>query len=66
MHNEAKDEDFRREIENLCAKYKSIFSTKLGKEPARIPPLVMDVVDERWELPNNKGPPQVKTGPKQI
>ena len=25
----------------------------------------MDVDDEKWELPKNKGPPRVQTGPKQ-
>ena len=48
VHNEAKDLDLKRDLENLCAKYKSNFSTILGKEPAQIPPFVMDVDDEKW------------------
>ena len=49
VHHEAEDIDLKRGIDHLSAKY--IFSTKLGKEPARLLPLVLEVDDDKWELP---------------
>ena len=49
-------EKLQKDLKDLCKKYKSIFRTKIGPEPARIPPFDLDVDLVKWETPRNRCP----------
>ena len=52
------DNNFRRETRKLLEKFSNLFSTKIGKEPAKIPPFELIVDKELWEKSENRTPPR--------
>ena len=53
------------ESKRLCMKYLDIFHTCLKPEPAKLPPMVIDVDLQAWRVNSNKGPARQQTGTKQ-
>ena len=45
-------------ITAVCEKWKHVFNTKLNDEPARIPPMQLNVNDEAWFTNKTRGPPR--------
>ena len=52
-------------ITAICTKHKLMFNTKLGKNPALIPPMELEVDETLWCINANKGPPRNQTLEKQ-
>ena len=52
-------------LRNVCNKYKHLFSTVLGKEPATVAPMVLEVDETLWKRRSNKGTPREQTLAKQ-
>lgn len=50
-------EEQRAELKELCAQYSDCFSSKLRREPARIPPMHLDVADN-WDTRENRRSPR--------
>lgn len=48
-------------IHDLCEEFKDIFSSSVRAEPAKVPPLVLEVDREKWETRHNRGPPRFLT-----
>jgi transposase InsO family protein len=51
-------EPLQREIRTLLQKYKSVFSSRLPIEPARVIPLAFHIDESKWKLPCNREPPR--------
>ena len=60
------DDSFREETKALCTKYSDIFSTRLRREPADLPPMELKVDLAKWQVSSNSGPPRHQTGLKQV
>ena len=56
---------FQQNIRTLCSEFGHIFSDKLGEQPARIPPFVINIDYEKWATPKNKGGPRPQTTTKE-
>ena len=52
------DPQLKASCQELCTKFIDIFSTSVRKEPARIPPLLIEVDKSKWETPSNQGAPR--------
>jgi hypothetical protein len=59
------DEDLQAEIRQVCNKWKHIFHTTVGLEPADIPPMKLEMDHKIWMVNSNKGPPREQTPAKQ-
>ena len=59
-------EDFTREIKSLCTEYSDIFSREIKAEPAKIPPMELNVDSDKWHTYKNKQPPRPQTVAKQV
>ena len=59
------DEDLQAKIRQVCNKWKHIFHTTVGLEPADIPPMKLEVDHKIWMVNSNKGPPREQTPAKQ-
>ena len=49
-------EDLKSCIRLILTKYLDVFSKQVGKEPAKVSPLVIDVDKRRWEVVRNRQP----------
>lgn len=52
---------FQKNIRSLCTEFSHIFRDKLGEQPAKIPPFVINIDHEKWATPKNKGGPRPQT-----
>ena len=52
-------------ITEVCTKHKAVFNTKLGKDPAKIKPMELEVDESLWCRNSNKGPARHQTLEKQ-
>jgi hypothetical protein len=59
--NIAGSADLQRNIRLLCNEYIDIFSPKVRKEPARVPPLSMEVDLDKWKDKRNRLSPRFLT-----
>ena len=55
------DPEFVKAVTELCTEYIDIFSTVVSEEPARVPPMELEVDTTLWERNANKGPPRKQT-----
>jgi len=59
-------QELKTRLKQLCIKYKDIFSTKLQKEPADVPPFEIHCdKPEIWASNKNRLPPRIQTASKQ-
>ena len=49
-------EDFKDCVRLILTKYLDVFNKQVGKEPAKVSPLVIDVDKRRWEVVRNRQP----------
>ena len=59
------DEYFQRTCKALCLEFRDLFSDKLGKLPADIPPFDLKVDDEKWRVYQNRAPVRLQTPAKE-
>ncbi len=52
-------------IDKMLPEFLEIFSKKLGRQPADVPPMELQVVRSEWESSKNAGQPRQQTEPKQ-
>ena len=46
------NENFNKALKATCEEYSCVFSTQISKDPARIPPMKLDVDEEMWSRCN--------------
>jgi hypothetical protein len=56
---------FVEAIKAVCEKHRTVFNTKLNKQPALVPPMELIVDRALWESNKNRGPPRQQTETKQ-
>ncbi len=54
-------EEWHDQLRALLREYKDIFSTTVKKEPAKVPPMKLEVNLQEWQTPKNRGPPRPQT-----
>ena len=59
------DEDLQSRLHTLCTEFSDIFSNKLPKERANIPPFNLIVDNLKWEVGKNRAPPRTQSAVKQ-
>ena len=57
---------FKAAITAVCMKHLVVFNTCLGQNPAKVPPMDIEVDTKRWRVNSNKGPPRNQTLEKQL
>ena len=59
-----KDMELNESIRAICRRYPTIFSSKLPKDPALLPPFRIEIDRARWEVSQTQLPPRTQTPPK--
>ncbi len=57
--------ELQKHIRTLCIEYKDIFSEYVRAEPARIPPMDIQVDESKWFINKNRLPPRPQTEARQ-
>jgi hypothetical protein len=52
--------ELAQKLRALCVKYRSIFRTDLNPEPAKVPPMEIEVNTNLWRHDRNRGPPRAQ------
>ena len=59
------DKVLKQKLTDLCTEFADIFSSKVRKEPADLPPFTINCDTAKWNSNKNKGPPRVQSAAKQ-
>jgi len=54
----------QRKIRDLCTRFEDIFAESVRSEPANIPPMEINVDNQKWQVPRNRGPPRPQSNVK--
>lgn len=59
------DKILKQKLTELCTEFADIFSAKVRKEPANLPPFTVNCDTARWHTNKNRGPARVQSAAKQ-